>query len=256
MHRNVANLKFLFDTRELSLYAYIEELQWVAGRVKHGEQDDWEEYQDERLHVKEYQREEQIVTAVFDQQGRQELFRELDARQALVEPQRRSRGIRYQHFVECTLWWSKIKTNVCVGGASMNNWWERAINSCDSPEDGDDIAQRKYYRQDSRDPQRRLDLVLQHVILHRLNTTRLIIIICRVVVAHGWSFSLSMDEINGILSVHAILDSERLSQRRKSSSRRPCGNEDDHNRTTIVGVKGLETTNQHTRNKKKKTMIL
>lgn len=117
MHRNVANLKFLFDTRELSLYAYIEELQWVAGRVKHGEQDDWEEYQDERLHVKEYQREEQIVTAVFDQQGRQELFRELDARQALVEPQRRSRGIRYQHFVECTLWWSKIKANVCVGGA-------------------------------------------------------------------------------------------------------------------------------------------
>lgn len=103
MHRNEVNLKFLFDTRELSLYAYIEELQRVAGRVKHGEQDDWEEYQDERLHVKEYQREEQIVTAVFDQQGRQELFRELDARQALVEPQRRSRGIRYQHFVECTL---------------------------------------------------------------------------------------------------------------------------------------------------------
>lgn len=33
--------------------------------MKNGEEDDGENYQNKRLHVEEYQREEEIVTAVF-----------------------------------------------------------------------------------------------------------------------------------------------------------------------------------------------
>lgn len=72
---------------------HVEDFQGVAGRVQHCEENDGEQDHDERLDVEEYQREEEIMTAVFDEQQRQELLRELDARQTLVESQGRRRGI-------------------------------------------------------------------------------------------------------------------------------------------------------------------
>lgn len=55
--------------------------------MKDGEENDWEQDQNERLDVKEYQREEQIMTTVFDQEECEELLRELWPRQALVKAQ-------------------------------------------------------------------------------------------------------------------------------------------------------------------------
>jgi hypothetical protein len=38
--------------------------------MENGEEHDWEQHQHERLHVEEYQREEEIVTAVLEQKHR------------------------------------------------------------------------------------------------------------------------------------------------------------------------------------------
>lgn len=51
------------------------------------EEHHWEQDKDERLDVEEYQREEEIVTAVFEQQESEEFLGELDSRQALVKSQ-------------------------------------------------------------------------------------------------------------------------------------------------------------------------
>lgn len=45
---------------------YVKDFERVAGRVEDGEQHDREKDQDKRLHVEEYQREEQVVGAVFN----------------------------------------------------------------------------------------------------------------------------------------------------------------------------------------------
>jgi hypothetical protein len=58
--------------------------------MKHGEKHDWEQHQHERLNVEEYQREEEVVTAVLEQKHRQEFLGELDAGKALVEAKSRS----------------------------------------------------------------------------------------------------------------------------------------------------------------------
>lgn len=51
------------------------------------EEYNWEQDQDERLDVEEYQREKEIVTAIFEQQEGEEFLGELDTRQTLVESQ-------------------------------------------------------------------------------------------------------------------------------------------------------------------------
>lgn len=45
---------------------YVENLERVAGRVEDGEEHDWEQNQHEGLDVEEYQRKEEIMTAVLE----------------------------------------------------------------------------------------------------------------------------------------------------------------------------------------------
>lgn len=79
--------------------------------MENSEQKDGQNDKDERLNVEEYEREEQIVTAVFDQQQGEKLFRELNLRQSLVETKGRCCSIGDQHLVECTVWCTKIERN-------------------------------------------------------------------------------------------------------------------------------------------------
>lgn len=77
----------------LARETYVENFERVAGRVEHSEKHDGEQYQHERLDVEEYEREEEVMTTVLDQQQRQEFLGEGDARQSLVEAKGGCRGI-------------------------------------------------------------------------------------------------------------------------------------------------------------------
>lgn len=67
---------------------YVENLKRIAGRMQHSKKHDWEKNQHEWLDVEEYQRKEQVMTAVLKKQKRQELLGKLNARKALVKAQR------------------------------------------------------------------------------------------------------------------------------------------------------------------------
>lgn len=53
--------------------------------MENGEKHNGEQNHDERLNVEEYQREEQVVATVFDEQKCKELLGELNSRQTLVK---------------------------------------------------------------------------------------------------------------------------------------------------------------------------
>lgn len=97
MRRNVPiTFNFSSETRKLSntflnfdltRNTYIENLKWVTSRVQNCEQYNGEQDQNEWLYVKEYQREEEIVTTVFEQQEGKEFLGELNSRETLMKSQ-------------------------------------------------------------------------------------------------------------------------------------------------------------------------